>query len=68
MSKPIKNLIVETYKKKFDGLTGAVGAVTINTAARHELALAFGNGSSIGGNGQSCGRNIVLFVHPQRAA
>ncbi len=24
MSKPIKNLIVDTYKKKFDGLTGAV--------------------------------------------
>lgn len=24
MSKPIKNLIVDTYKKKFDGLSGAV--------------------------------------------
>ncbi|MEX2215981.1 MAG: 50S ribosomal protein L10 [Phycisphaeraceae bacterium] len=24
MSKPIKNLIVDTYKKKFDGVTGAV--------------------------------------------
>jgi large subunit ribosomal protein L10 len=43
MSKPIKNLVIETYKRKFDGLTGAVVIEcrgvpsSANTALRGEL-------------------------------